>query len=74
MMAMRFFEDSYVFVVPYDRRETMHVLLSCLDVGIVSEFLCKGKKVKCTLVQALRICTGRTAHRGTGGIAVLYRH
>jgi hypothetical protein len=22
------------------------------------------KKVKCTLVQALRLCTGRTAHRG----------
>ena len=28
----------------------------------------KGK-VKCTLVQALRLCTGRTAHRGSGGIA-----
>ena len=28
----------------------------------------KGKvevKVKCTLVQALRLCTGRTAHRGS---------
>jgi hypothetical protein len=24
----------------------------------------KVKKVKCTLVQALRLCTGRTAHRG----------
>jgi len=23
-----------------------------------------GKKVKCTLVQAPRFCTGRTAHRG----------
>ena len=28
-------------------------------------------KVKCTLVQALRLCTGRTAHRGSRGIAVL---
>jgi hypothetical protein len=27
-------------------------------------------KVKCILVQALRLCTGRTAHRGSGGIAV----
>jgi len=27
------------------------------------------KKVKCTLVQALTLCTGRTAHRGSGGIA-----
>ena len=29
----------------------------------------KGK-VKCTLVQALRLCTGRTAHRGNRGIAL----
>jgi hypothetical protein len=30
-------------------------------------------KVKCTLVQALRLCTVRTAHRGSRGIALLYR-
>ena len=31
----------------------------------------KGKvKVKVTLVQALRLCTGRTAHRGSRGIAL----
>ena len=30
------------------------------------------KKIKCTLVQALRLCTGRTAHRGRRGIALLY--
>ena len=29
----------------------------------------KGK-VKCTLVQALRLCTSRTAHRGSRGIAL----
>ena len=29
-----------------------------------------GKKVKCTHVQALRLCTGRTAHRGSRGIAL----
>ena len=29
----------------------------------------KVKKVKCTLVQALRLCTGCMAHRGTRGIA-----
>ena len=35
--------------------------------------LCKGKvKVKVTLVQALRLCTGRTAHRGSRGIALLF--
>jgi hypothetical protein len=28
-------------------------------------------KVKVTLVQALRLCTGRTAHKGSRGIAVL---
>ena len=27
-------------------------------------------KVKCTLVQTLRLCTGRTAHRGSRGIAL----
>jgi hypothetical protein len=31
-------------------------------------------KVQCTLVQALRFCIGRTAHRVSRGIAVLYRH
>ena len=29
-----------------------------------------GVKVKCTLVQALRLCTGRTAHRESRGIAL----
>jgi len=31
-------------------------------------------KIKCNLVHALRLCTGRTAHRGSRGIAILYRH
>ena len=31
----------------------------------------KLKQVKCTLVQALRLCTVRTAHRGSRGIALL---
>jgi len=30
------------------------------------------KKVKCTLVQALRLCTGCTVHRGSRGIALLF--
>jgi len=29
-------------------------------------------KVNCTLVQALRLCTGRTTRRGSGGIALLF--
>ena len=28
-------------------------------------------KVKVTLIQALRLCTGRTAYRGSRGIALL---
>jgi hypothetical protein len=29
-------------------------------------------KVKCTLAQALMLCTGRTTHRGNRGIALLF--
>ena len=29
-------------------------------------------KVKCTLVPAMRLCTGRTAHRGSRGIALFF--
>ena len=31
-----------------------------------------AKKLKCTLVQGLRLCTGRTAHRGSRSIALLF--
>jgi hypothetical protein len=34
----------------------------------------KTKKVKCTFEQALRLCTGRTAHRGSRGIALLFHN
>ena len=30
--------------------------------------------VKCTLVQTLRLCTGRTAHRGSRGIALPFHY
>ena len=30
------------------------------------------KNVKCTLLQELRFCTGRTAHRASGGIALQF--
>ena len=33
---------------------------------------CKIKKVKCTLVQALRLSTGRRPHRGSKSIAVIF--
>ena len=32
----------------------------------------KCSKVKCTLIQALRLCTDRTAHRGSRDIALLF--
>jgi hypothetical protein len=42
----------------------------------MGDFKCAGTlvnvKVKVTLVQALRLCTGRTAHRGSKGIALLF--
>jgi hypothetical protein len=38
-----------------------------LHVTKTRQFICK-----CTIVQALRLCTGRTAHRGSRGIAVLF--
>jgi len=31
-----------------------------------------ANKVKCTLVQALRLCTGHMAPRGSRGIAILF--
>ena len=39
-------------------------VISCVVSGI--------KKVKCTLVQVLRLCTSRTAHRGSRGITLLF--
>jgi hypothetical protein len=34
--------------------------------------LCTGRTVNCTLVQALRLCTGRTFHRGSKCIALSF--
>ena len=35
-------------------------------------YICILQNVKCTLVQALRLCTDRTAHRGSRGTALLF--
>jgi len=40
--------------------------------GIGSKICKVNVKVKCTLVQALRLCTGRMAHRASRGIALLF--
>jgi hypothetical protein len=37
---------------------------------IMNTYLLVKVKVKCPLVQALRLCTGHTAHRGSRGIAL----
>ena len=42
--------------------------VECLDDSVVLTKV----KVKCTLVQALNLCTGRTAHRKSRGIPLLF--
>ena len=49
------------------------MLFFCGITWHITLFLVK-KKIKCTLVHVLRLCTGRTANRGSRGIALLYRH
>jgi len=56
--------------VQYSLYIILHNFLGVLCNSIVTAV--KGKKVKCTLVQALRLCTCRTAHRGSRGIALLF--
>ena len=45
---------------------------SVTNVDKTSQIQLVKVKVKCTFVQALRLCTGRTAHRGSRGIALLF--
>jgi len=49
--------DSYEYVT------ADYVIMYCMA---------KKKKVRCTVVRALRLCTGRTVHRGCRGIALLF--
>ena len=63
---------SYTFVTPYAWTQFRQTLLQfCLTTILIAPSKNIGKgKVKCTLVQALRLCTGPTAHRGSRGIAL----
>jgi hypothetical protein len=45
-------------------RNMLHADLGCVPVHIL----------KCTLVQALRLCASRMAHRGRRGIALLFNN
>jgi hypothetical protein len=44
----------------------------CREGYLKRRFMVCKVKVKCTIVQALRLCTGRTAHRESRGIAILF--
>ena len=63
--------SSNVEILSYEYSAPLNVrfMTVVLYLALVYLFPIKGK-VKCTLVQALRLCTGRTAHRGSGGTAV----
>ena len=50
---------------------SMHITLTWTSLVFSLHFV-KYVKVKCILVQALRLCTDRTAHRGSRGIALLF--
>jgi hypothetical protein len=61
----------------------LHLVGDLFELNLVSLFACVCNrpiatppivKVKCTLVQALRLCTGRTAPRGSRGIALLFHY
>jgi hypothetical protein len=39
---------------------------------ILAQYVYIKVKVKYTLIQALRFCTGRTVHRKSGGIVLLF--
>ena len=57
-----------IFFIPFHKGDGWHFLGSCnLAVVIISG------SVVCTLVQALRPCTGRTAHRWNRDIALHFR-
>jgi len=55
---------------------TLHTYIRCLETFVECDIRRALKnqkvKVKCTLVQALRVSTGRTAYRGSRGTALLF--
>ena len=72
MMAMWFFRGRKPIRTCSLYRKIVIEQCACCFLVLTWEILCKGKKVKCTLVQALRLCTGRTAHRGSRGVVLLF--
>jgi hypothetical protein len=56
----------HVFAKPKFKKSRKHINTAC------SKVQSEKVKIKVTLVQALRLCTGRMAHRGSRGIALLF--
>ena len=59
----------YVFIL-FNLRSTDWLDSNITVFWVVASYILVYKKLKVTLVQALRLCTGRTAHRGSRGIAL----
>jgi len=66
------------FFFLYEQRAALkcskqHLSLRKVQTSNWNKILLIGKsKVKCALLQALRLCTGRTARRGSRGISLLF--
>ena len=54
------------------RRRTLTISATQCQLSPLLQSMIKNVKVKVTLVQALKLCTGRTAHRGSRGIALRF--
>jgi len=69
-----YFLHSYQIWITFstDVHNNLLVLFEVVEISTVKSILHIGKKVKCTLVQALRLCTGRMADRGSRGISLLF--
>jgi len=55
--------------------QSLFIVLNFIRSGGLGFYVCVCivlfKQAKCTVVEALRLCTGRTAHRGSRGIVLL---
>jgi hypothetical protein len=69
-LGMKFAECCSVVFRIWQHFLTSHQFLYLSSTLVTALCYVKVKKVKCTLVQALRLCTGRTARRGSRGIAL----
>jgi hypothetical protein len=71
---MTFFSIRFLNLSLFIYCEKIDMFESLIAPEVFFATLCIKGKVKVTLVQALRLCTGPTARRGCRCIALLYRH